>query len=45
MALLVVFSHQNLILNVKVANVVVQVDVLADQESRNNRVLYSGTES
>lgn len=38
-------SHQNLILDMEVTDIVVQVDIFADEECCNNRVFHSSTES
>ena len=39
MPLFVVLSHENLILNVEMANIVVEIDILADEESSYDRLL------
>jgi len=37
-------SHQNLILHMEVTNIIVQVDIFADEECCHNRVFHSSTE-
>ena len=44
MAFAVVFSHQDLVLNMEVTHVVVKVDVLGDHETSHTGVLDSGCE-
>ena len=38
-------AHEYLVLHMEVANIVVKVDVTTDQESSNDRVFNTGTES
>lgn len=44
MALFVVLSHQNLILNVEMADIIVQVDIFANQKGSYDRVFNSSAE-
>ena len=44
MAFFVMFSHQNLVLDVEVADIVVKIDIFADKEGSDYRIFDSCAE-